>query len=177
MPDNANATQQLLSPYRVLDLTDHRGLLCGKILADLGADVVQVEPPGGSPARELGPFYQDQVEPEKSFFWWAYTTNKRGITLDIESTLGQRLLLKLAREAHFIIESFSPGYLDGLGLGYTALSKTNPSLVMVSISPFGKDGPYTNYKAPELQSTRHRRYRHGWLHVAHWRFRPASSEG
>ena len=153
MPDNSNPVQQLLGPYRVLDLTDHRGLLCGKILADLGADVVQVEPPGGSPARELGPFYQDQVEPEKSFFWWAYTANKRGITLDIESTLGQRLLLKLAGEAHFIIESFSPGYLDGLGLGYTALSKTNPSLVMVSISPFGKDGPYANYKAPDIVGT------------------------
>lgn len=153
MPDNANPAQQLLSPYRVLDLTDHRGLLCGKILADLGADVVQVEPPDGSPARELGPFYQDQVEPEKSFFWWAYTANKRGITLDIESTVGQRLLLKLAREAHFVIESFSPGYLDSLGLGYTALSKTNPSLVVVSISPFGKDGPYANYKAPDIVGT------------------------
>ena len=74
----------LLAPYRVLDLTDDRGLLCGKILADLGADVLQIEPPGGSPARDIGPFYGDDPHPEKSLFWWAYAANKRSITLDLE---------------------------------------------------------------------------------------------
>ena len=66
----------LLAPYRVLDLTDGRGLLCGKMLADLGADVVQVEPPGGSPARNVGPFYHDNPGAERSLFWWAYCANK-----------------------------------------------------------------------------------------------------
>ena len=79
----------MLSPYRVLDLTDERGLLCGKILADLGADVIQVEPPTGSSARRIGPFYQDEVHPERSLFWWAYASNKRSITLNLTTADGQ----------------------------------------------------------------------------------------
>lgn len=140
----------LLSPYRVLDLTDERGLLCGKILADLGADVIQIEPPGGSTARAIGPFYQGDIHPEKSLFWWAYAVNKRGITLNLETVDGRRLLERLARGAHFLIESFPPGYLDRLGLGYEAMAKINPELVVVSITPFGQDGPYASYKASDV---------------------------
>jgi crotonobetainyl-CoA:carnitine CoA-transferase CaiB-like acyl-CoA transferase len=151
--DGSGAATMLLSPYRVLDLTDHRGLLCGKILADLGAGVIQIEPPGGSPARKLGPFYHDEAEPEKSLFWWSYAANKRGITLDIESAAGRGLLLKLVEDADFLIESFSPGYMEGLGLGYADLAKTNPGLVMVSISPFGMNGPYAGFKAPDIVGT------------------------
>jgi crotonobetainyl-CoA:carnitine CoA-transferase CaiB-like acyl-CoA transferase len=106
----------LLAPYRVLDLTDERGLLAGKILADLGADVIQIEPPGGNPARNIGPFHGDDPQPEKSLFWWAYAANKRSITLDLDLKDGQALLEKLVAEADFLIESFSPGYLEGLGL-------------------------------------------------------------
>ncbi len=65
----------MLSPYRVLDLTTERGLLCGQILGDLGADVIKIEPPGGSPARHLGPFYGDDPHPDRSLFWWAYNRN------------------------------------------------------------------------------------------------------
>ena len=140
----------LLSPYRVLDLTDERGLLCGKILADLGADVIQVEPPGGSTARNIGPFYHDDVQPEKSLFWWAYAVNKRGITLNLHTADGRELLKTLVKGAHFLIESFPPGHLDGLGLGYNDLANINQSLVMVSITPFGQDGPYAHYKAPDI---------------------------
>ena len=150
MADEQSGARLLLSPYRVLDLTDERGLLCGKILADLGADVVQVEPPGGSPARDLGPFYQDDVHPEKSLFWWAYAANKRGITLNLGTKDGGTLLRRLVKEAHFLIESFPPGYLAGLGLGYQELEAINPGLVMVSISPFGQDGPYSHYQAPDI---------------------------
>ena len=140
----------LLSPYRVLDLTDERGLLCGKILADLGADVIQVEPPGGSPARNLGPFYHDDPHPEKSLFWWAYAANKRGITLSLETEGGRDILLKLVKDAHFLLESFPPGYLESLGLGYRHLEATNPGLVMVSITPFGQSGPFADYLATDL---------------------------
>ncbi len=140
----------LLGPYRVLDLTDGRGLLCGRILADLGADVVQVEPPGGSIARSVGPFYKDRVHPERSLYWWAYATNKRGIILNMESVAGRRLLRRLVEGAHFLIESFDPGYLDGLGLGYGDLAAIKPGLVMVSITPFGQDGPYAHYAAPDI---------------------------
>jgi len=140
----------LLAPYRVLDLTDERGLLAGKILADLGADVVQIEPPGGNPARNIGPFYGDDPQPEKSLFWWAYAANKRSITLDLEQKDGQALLKKMVAEADFLVESFAPGYLDTLGLGYDVLAEINPKLVMVSITPFGQDGPYSNYQATDI---------------------------
>ena len=147
VPDGINF---LLAPYRVLDLTDERGLLAGKILADLGADVVQIEPPGGNPARNIGPFYGDDPQPEKSLFWWAYAANKRSITLDLEQKDGQALLKKMVAEADFLIESFAPGYLDTLGLGYDVLAEINPKLVMVSITPFGQDGPYSNYQATDI---------------------------
>ena len=150
MPGANGGIDFLLAPYRVLDLTDERGLLAGKILADLGADVLQIEPPGGSPARKIGPFHGDDPQPEKSLFWWAYAANKRGITLDLEQKDGQSLLEKLVAEADFLIESFTPGYLDGLGLGYQHLAEINPKLVMVSITPFGQDGPYSNYQATDI---------------------------
>ena len=147
VPDGINF---LLAPYRVLDLTDERGLLAGKILADLGADVVQIEPPGGNPARNIGPFYGDDPQPEKSLFWWAYAANKRSITLDLEQKDGQALLKTMVAEADFLVESFAPGYLDTLGLGYDVLAEINPKLVMVSITPFGQDGPYSNYQATDI---------------------------
>ena len=147
VPDGINF---LLAPYRVLDLTDERGLLAGKILADLGADVVQIEPPGGNPARNIGPFYGDDPQPEKSLFWWAYAANKRSITLGLEQKDGQALLKKMVAEADFLVESFAPGYLDTLGLFYDLLAEINPKLVMVSITPFGQDGPYSNYQATDI---------------------------
>ena len=150
MPGARPGIDFLLEPYRVLDLTDERGLLAGKILADMGADVLQIEPPGGSPARNLGPFYGDDPQPEKSLFWWAYAANKRSITLDLEQKDGQALLKQMVTKADFLIESFSPGYLEGLGLDYQQLSAINPKLVMVSITPFGQDGPYSNYQATDI---------------------------
>ena len=140
----------LLEPYRVLDLCDERGLLAGKILADLGADVIQIEPPGGSSARNVGPFYGDDPHPDKSLFWWAYSANKRSITLDLEQRDGQALLEKLVAEADFLIESFPPGYLEKLSLDYEHLTNINPRLVMVSITPFGQDGPYSHYQATDI---------------------------
>ena len=150
MPNGDGVQELLLSPYRVLDLTGQGGLLCGKILADLGADVIQVEPPGGSTSRNIGPFYQDDVHPEKSLFWWSYAANKRSITLNLETADGRDLLKRLVKSAHFLIESFPPGYMDGLSLGYTGLEAINPELVMVSITPFGSDGPYARWKAPDI---------------------------
>ena len=144
------SSEMLLSPYRVLDLTDERGLLCGKILGDLGADVLQVEPPGGSSARRVGPFYGDDPAPGKSLYWWSYSGNKRGITLDIGQTDGRVLLERLASRVDFLIESFDPGYLDSIGLGYSRLSELNPRLVMVSITAFGQDGPYAGYPASDI---------------------------
>lgn len=140
----------MLEPYRVLDLTTERGLLCGQLLADFGADVIKVEPPGGSPARSIGPFYQDQPDPNRSLYWWAYNRNKRSITLDVTKPEGHALLKRLLTKADFFIESDNPGTLAALGLGYADLSAINPALVYVSITPFGQDGPKASYADSDL---------------------------
>lgn len=139
-----------LSPYRVLDLTDENGLLGARILADLGADTIVIEPPGGSHARQLGPFYHDIPHPEKSLFWFALNTNKRGITLDIRTSDGRDVFIELVKTADFLFESYPPGYMKKLGLGYDTLSKINPSLIMTSITPFGQTGPWRDYKGSDL---------------------------
>ena len=97
----------MLSPYRVLDLTDERGLLCGKILADLGADVIQVEPPHGKLGAAPRAVLSRRGPPERSLFWWSYAANKRSITLDVATADGQRLLKRLVTTADFLIESRS----------------------------------------------------------------------
>ena len=140
----------MLNPYRVLDLTTERGLLCGQILADLGADVIKIEPPGGSSARKLGPFYQDQEDAENSLYWWAYNRNKRGVTLDITRSEGQDMLRRLAQGAKFLIESDNPGTLAQYGLSYDDLAADNPGLIYVSITPFGQDGPKASYADSDL---------------------------
>src|SRR5688572_19702606 len=119
----------MLAPYRVLDLTNERGLLCGQILGDLGADVVKVEPPGGSSARAIGPFYEDRRDPDRSLFWWSFNRNKRGITLDLAQKEGVAILRRLAERADILIESELPGSLAAIGLGCDALAKVNPRLV------------------------------------------------
>ncbi|MFC1864327.1 CaiB/BaiF CoA transferase family protein [Chloroflexota bacterium] len=140
----------MLSPYRVLDLTDEKGLLCGKLLGDLGADVIKIEKPGGDPARSIGPFYHDEPDHEKSLFWFAYNTSKRGITLDIETADGQELFKRLVKSADVVVESFPPGHMGKLGLGYSDLEKVNPGVILVSITPFGQTGPHKDYKAPDI---------------------------
>ena len=101
----------VLSPCRVLDLCEQKGQFCGKILADLGADVIKVEPPGGDPARRIGPFYHNNPDPENSLFWFAYNNNKRGITLDIETKDGQEIFKRMVERSDFVVESYPVGHL------------------------------------------------------------------
>ena len=140
----------LLSGFRALDLTDEKGFICGKILAALGVEVVKVEKPGGDPARAVPPFLHNIAEPEKSLYWLAFNTDKRSITLNLEASQGQELFRKLVERADFVLESFTPGYMDSLGLGYEALRRVNPRIIMTSITPFGQKGPYAQYKGSEL---------------------------
>ena len=105
-----------LSHIRVLDLSDEKGVYAAKLLADLGADTIKIEPPGGDPTRQFGPFVGDVPDPDKSLFFFHYNTNKRGITLNVEHPEGRRLLRELVRSADVLIESFPPGYLAGLVL-------------------------------------------------------------
>lgn len=145
-----NEMDMCLSPYRALDLTDEKGFLCGRILADLGCDVIKIEKPGGDRARSIGPFYHDIPDREKSLYWFAYNANKRGITLDIRTSDGQELFKRLVGTADFVIESFQPGYMDKLGLGYGELNSVNPGIIMISITPFGQSGPYSGFKSPDI---------------------------
>jgi len=140
----------MLSPYRVLDLTDEAGLLCGQILADLGADVIQIEPPEGSSARRIGPYRSGSEGLEASLFWAAYTRNKRGLALDLNLERDREVLLRLVTGADFLIESGRPGQLAELGLGYEDLARIQPGLVYVSISPFGQTGPKAQWRASDL---------------------------
>src|SRR5487761_558222 len=143
MIENPDAGQPgALTGLRVLDLAGPMGVYCGKLLADLGADVIRVEPPQGDASRRLTPFYEDEPGLERSLFHWHYNANKRGITLDITTRDGQALFKRLAAGAGIVIETFQPGYLDGLGLGFEALKATNPAIVLASITPFGQTGPY-----------------------------------
>jgi len=125
-----------LSGYRVLDLTDDKGMLCSRYLADMGAEVIRVEKPGGGSTR--------------SNFFWATNLGKLAITLDIEVEPGQEILKRLVKTADVLVESQPPGYLEALGLGYPHLSQINPRLIMASVTDFGQGGPYRDYKSCDL---------------------------
>ncbi len=140
----------MLGAFRVLDLTDERGHLCGAILAQMGADVIAVEPPQGSSARRLGPFVGDVQDPERSLHHWAYNRGKRSVVLDLANDEGAAQLRALAASADILIESAGPGCMDVWGLGYAALAEINPELVYVSISPFGSDGPKADWAVSDL---------------------------
>ena len=140
-----------MSGVRVLDLTHHiAGPWCTKLLADYGADVLKVEPPGGDPARSMPPFFHDEAHPDKSLLFLYLNTSKRGITLDLKSSEGKRVLLELVKDIDVLVENYSPRVMPSLGLDYQTLREQNPSLVMTSISNFGQTGPYRDYKATEI---------------------------
>ena len=151
MTSTADDRNALLGPYRVLDLADERGLMCGQILGDLGADVIAIEPPSGNPARRIGPFARGANEdPEASLTWASYARNKRSAVVDITTSDGRAQLKELVRGADFLIESSDPGYMNSLGLDYEALAAINPALVYVSITPFGQTGPKANYATTDM---------------------------
>ena len=123
-----------LAGLRVLELADEKGQFCGKLLGDHGADIVKIEPPGGDDVRRIGPFLDDIPHPDRSLAFWYCNTSKRGITLDLEHAEGARLFRRLAASADVGLETWAPGRLAALGLGYEALSKANPGLIMCSWS-------------------------------------------
>ena len=139
-----------LTGYRVLDLAGPSGFHCTKLLADMGADVVKVEPPGGDEARRVPPFKDDSPHPEKSLYFLHFNTNKRSITLDVEKPDGRAIFLELARKADVVIETYDPARRAELGLDYHELSAGNPGLVHASITPFGETGPWRDYKANDI---------------------------
>ena len=137
----------LLAPYRVLDATGPLGWMCGRVLADLGADVIKVEPPGGDPERRHAPTTGTPNGPQ-SVFWLFCNTNKRSITLDLNDDADRQRLRDLASTADFVLDC---GTLDACDLDYSTLSRVNPRLIYVSITPFGRRGPYRDYQALDLE--------------------------
>jgi crotonobetainyl-CoA:carnitine CoA-transferase CaiB-like acyl-CoA transferase len=139
----------MLEDLRVLDLADGSGAMCGRILADLGADVIKIEPPGGDPARREPPFAGDVPHADRSLSWYAANLNKRGITLDLETPTGRELFAKLAQKADVVIETPSAGR----GLDYDELARFNPRLVLATLTPYGLDGPLAGCPASDLEVT------------------------
>ena len=135
---------------RILDLGEEPAFLAGKILAELGADVIKVEPPGGDGCGRRGPYLGGVEDPERSLLWLALNTSKRGITLDLARPRGQQLLRDLATRADVVLESFAPDVMRNWGLGYEALRAHNPRLVHCALTPFGQTGPYAHYRAGDL---------------------------
>ncbi len=140
----------LLPGFRVLDLSTAMGAFCGKVLADLGMDVIHVEPPSGDDLRTEPPFANGHGNREGSLRFAYFNSGKRGITLDLSRKTGRGLLLDLVEGADVVIDSHDPGYLGELGVGYGEMVARRPRLVLVSISAFGQDGPYRGYQAPDL---------------------------
>ncbi len=147
MPD---APPSALDDIRVLDLTQDLGAYCTKLLADLGADVIKIEPPSGDPARNVPPFYHDEAGLERSLYFFNLNTNKRSVVLDLESAAGRAGFEKLVPTAGIVVESFMPGYLDSLGLGYQALTKLRSDIILTSVTGFGQSGPHASYVASDM---------------------------
>jgi len=141
---------ELLKGFRMLDLTDEKGALCGKIFADLGADVIKIEPPDGCSTRRIPPFLEDVPGLDRSLYAIAYHAGKRSITLNLESARGRSLLMALVAKADFIVDAFPSGYLEAHGLGYEAFAHANPRVIHTSITPFGDKGPGRSYKAADI---------------------------
>ena len=166
-PSNNGEAIGLLEGVKVLDLTHYlSGPYCTKLLASLGADVIKIEQPGGDPMRRFGPLLSALKPPstggqtgdspgagddKDAGAWFLYlNTSKRSITLDLKSGAGRDIARQLAASSDIVVENFAPGTMDRLGLGYEELRKTNPALVMTSISNYGQTGPYRDWKATEI---------------------------
>lgn len=151
-PADASPTHSdgLLSGFRVLDLTGEPGFLAGKILGDLGADVIKWEPPGGDLAGRRAPYLRGEPDPEHSLAWLALNTSKRGITLSLEAEAGRALFRQLAARVDVVMESFAPGTQDARELGFEALRAAHPGLVYCAITPFGQTGPYAGFRGGDL---------------------------
>ncbi|HEY8489889.1 MAG TPA: CoA transferase [Dehalococcoidia bacterium] len=139
-----------LGAYRVVELPGPEPLLAGKTFADLGADVIKVEPPGGDPARTLPPRLEDGPGAGTGLAWAAWSLGKRSVTADLERPEGRALVRRLLATADVLLEALPPGRLAALGLDPEELRRDHPGLVITSLSPFGQDGPYAGWRGSDL---------------------------
>ena len=146
MPEKPEA----LSPYHILDLTTEIGQYGGRAFAEMGAEVIKVEPPEGDSVRRIGPFVRDEAGPDRSLLWFVLNASKQGITCNLEHPEGRALFQRLVARTDLVLESYPPGYLADLGLDYEQLRQQHPRLVWVSVTGFGQDGPYQQYQWSDL---------------------------
>ena len=150
---DTNHTAELLPGLRVLDLSSSMGAFCGKLLSDLGMDVIKIEPPDGDPTRSEPPFAKGHAHREGSLRFAYLNAGKRSITLDVTKPQGKKLLLRLVQSADIVLETFAPGFLAAHNLGYSDLIETQDKLILVSLTGFGQDGPYAHFKTPDIVGT------------------------
>ncbi|HZH83025.1 MAG TPA: CoA transferase [Phototrophicaceae bacterium] len=143
-------TGEFLKGFRALDLTDLSGQLCGRVLADLGMEVIKIEPPGGDPARNMAPFIASADGKRLSTVFAHLNAGKASKVLDLNAEAGRAQFRELVKDADVVIESFQPGDLDAKGLGYKDLAAINPRIVMASITGFGQTGPKKNLACNDL---------------------------
>ena len=139
-----------LAGLRVLDLTDRTGNLAAKMIADLGADVIKIEPLEGDALRRQGPFAAGVPGTERSLTFFVNNLNKRSIALDLDNEEGQDVFRRLAATATALLETKPAGWLDQRGIGYEMLSRANPRLVHTAITAFGQYGPYRDYRSSDF---------------------------
>jgi len=146
--------KKALGGVRVLEWAQFvAGPYCTKLMADLGAEVIKIEPPGvGDEARGRGPFPDDVPLPERSALFLYLNTNKRGVTLNVDTAAGKEVFRKLVEQVDILVEDNPPRLVQGWGLTYEELERINPNLVMTSITPFGQTGPYSDYSAYYLNT-------------------------
>jgi CoA:oxalate CoA-transferase len=140
-----------LDGVRVIDLSQGvSGPYCTKLLAELGAEVIKIEPLGGDDSRTCGPFPNDVAHPEKSALFLDLNRGKQSVTLDILQPAGRRLLRDLVSTADLLVESMRPGEMASLGVGYEQLAQIRPPVVYVAVTDFGQTGPYRDYRGGEM---------------------------
>ena len=140
-----------LTGYRVLDLADEKGQLCARLLAELGAEVIKIEPPReGDATRANGPFFRGEQGPNTSLYWWAMNAGKKSVTLQLKLEAGRDILRQLVAKADIVIETHVPGEGGGFGLDYASVSAANPSAILVSITNWGQTGPYAKWASSDI---------------------------
>ena len=144
------ATPGFFDDMRVLEIGTEAVDFCGMLLAGEGADVIKVEPPSGSPGRQIGPFFEDRPGDNRSLFYWNYNRGKRGVTLDLESPEGRMRYLELVRTADVILDATAAGQPRDVGIGYESVKKINSGIVYCSITPFGAYGPWKDFQSSDL---------------------------
>ena len=135
-----------LAGIRVIELADEQAEYCGLTLAGLGAEVIKIEPSTGNATREIGPFYEDKKDHERSLFFWQYNRGKRSVALDLEQAQDAQKFATLLESADVLLESTPKGQLEALGFGGQALRERFPALIQARVTPFGDDGPWSHFQ-------------------------------